>query len=74
MKREPERIEKLWANTHRMHAGLKELGFDTGQSETPIIAVAPAIANAVHDATGLRVRSLPIAGAALKGVPRTGTV
>lgn len=39
MKQEPERIEKLWANTHRMHTGLKELGFDTGQSETPIIAV-----------------------------------
>jgi 8-amino-7-oxononanoate synthase len=39
MKREPERIEKLWANTHRLHTGLRELGFDTGGSETPIIAV-----------------------------------
>ena len=28
--------------------------------ETPIIAVAPAIANAVFDATGKRVRSMPI--------------
>jgi CO/xanthine dehydrogenase Mo-binding subunit len=28
--------------------------------ETPIITVAPAIANAVHDAIGVRVKSLPI--------------
>jgi len=31
-----------------------------GAGETPIIAVAPAIANAVFDATGRRVRSMPI--------------
>ncbi|MGE5568467.1 MAG: molybdopterin cofactor-binding domain-containing protein [Rhodospirillales bacterium] len=31
-----------------------------GAGETPIIAVAPAIANAVFDATGTRVRSMPI--------------
>ena len=31
-----------------------------GGSETPIIAVAPAVANAVWDAIGVRVRSLPI--------------
>lgn len=28
--------------------------------ETPIITVAPAIANAVHDAVGVRIRSLPL--------------
>jgi CO/xanthine dehydrogenase Mo-binding subunit len=28
--------------------------------ETPIIAIAPAIANAVFHATGLRARSMPI--------------
>jgi 8-amino-7-oxononanoate synthase len=39
MKREPERIERLWENTHRMMAGLQALGLDTGLSETPIIAV-----------------------------------
>ena len=33
-----------------------------GAGETPIIAVAPAIANAVFDATGKRVRSMPIGG------------
>jgi isoquinoline 1-oxidoreductase len=39
-----------------------------GAGETPIIAVAPAIANAVFHATGIRVRTLPIA----KEVLRTG--
>jgi 8-amino-7-oxononanoate synthase len=34
---EPERIEKLWKNTKKMHAGFKELGFDIGLSQTPII-------------------------------------
>jgi len=32
-----------------------------GAGETPMIAVAPAIANAVFDATGRRLRSLPLA-------------
>ncbi|MBL7075401.1 aminotransferase class I/II-fold pyridoxal phosphate-dependent enzyme [candidate division KSB1 bacterium] len=36
---EPERREKLWANTERMRLGLKGLGFNTGNSETPIIPV-----------------------------------
>ena len=31
-----------------------------GGGETPIIAIAPAIANAVFAATGLRIRSMPI--------------
>ena len=31
-----------------------------GAGETPIIAIAPAIANAVHHATGNRVRQMPI--------------
>jgi isoquinoline 1-oxidoreductase len=32
-----------------------------GGGETPIIAIAPAIANAIHDATGIRLRDLPLA-------------
>ncbi|MGD2175631.1 MAG: pyridoxal phosphate-dependent aminotransferase family protein [Candidatus Brocadiaceae bacterium] len=39
MKREPERIERLWSNTRRVKAGLQEIGFDTGACETPIIPV-----------------------------------
>jgi len=31
-----------------------------GGGETPLIAVAPAIANAIYDATGTRLRSLPL--------------
>ena len=36
---EPERIEMLWSITERMRKGLKELGFNTGQSQTPVIPV-----------------------------------
>jgi 8-amino-7-oxononanoate synthase len=36
---EPERIERLWENTHRMLKGFKELGFEIGPSETPIIPI-----------------------------------
>ena len=36
---EPERIERLWANTRFFKAGLAGLGFDTGVSETPITPV-----------------------------------
>src|SRR5438270_4694412 len=36
---EPERIERLWANTAHFKAGLKRLGFETGASETPITPV-----------------------------------
>ncbi len=39
IKREPERIERLWKNTEMMKSGLKSLGFDTGLSETPIIPI-----------------------------------
>jgi len=36
---EPERIAQLWRNTERMHHGLISLGFDLGNSETPILPV-----------------------------------
>jgi CO/xanthine dehydrogenase Mo-binding subunit len=37
-----------------------------GGGETPIIAVAPAIANAVFQATGVRLRSMPMRGVELR--------
>jgi isoquinoline 1-oxidoreductase len=37
-----------------------------GAGETPIIAPAPAIANAVYAATGVRLRSMPLRGEALR--------
>ena len=36
---EPERIQKLWDNTHYALAALKNAGFDTGHSVTPIIPI-----------------------------------
>jgi isoquinoline 1-oxidoreductase len=38
-----------------------------GAGETPIIAVAPAVGNAIFQATGLRLRSLPMVPDGLKG-------
>ena len=31
-----------------------------GAGETPIAAIAPAVGNAIFDATGIRLRSLPL--------------
>jgi len=36
---EPERIARLWHNTERMKRGLLSLGFNLGDSETPILPV-----------------------------------
>jgi len=39
LKREPERLARLWNNTTSMRNGLKSLGFQTGISETPVIPI-----------------------------------
>ena len=36
---EPERIQNLWRNTEKMKQGLISIGFDLGQSQTPILPV-----------------------------------
>jgi 7-keto-8-aminopelargonate synthetase-like enzyme len=36
---EPERIQRLWHNTRRMKQGLLSLGYNLGDSETPILPV-----------------------------------
>ena len=36
---EPERRDQLWHNTRRMQDGLRSLGYDIGESNTPIIPV-----------------------------------
>lgn len=36
---EPERREKLWNNTRKMLAGFKELGYNVGTSQTPIVPI-----------------------------------
>ena len=38
-----------------------------GAGETPIVGLAPAVGNAIFDATGTRLRSLPMAPSGLKG-------
>ena len=37
-----------------------------GAGESPIVALAPAVGNAIYDATGVRLRSLPMAPSGLK--------
>ena len=39
IEQEPERRAQLWKNAQRVREGFKEMGFDTGLSETPIIPV-----------------------------------
>jgi len=39
LREEPEWIERLWQNTRFFRAGLDRLGFNTGQSETPITPI-----------------------------------
>lgn len=39
MDSEPERRDRLWENTRFFSEGLRSLGFDTGNSETPVVPV-----------------------------------
>lgn len=39
VKTEPQRIDQLWKNTHYAMKRLKELGFDIGKSQSPIIPI-----------------------------------
>jgi glycine C-acetyltransferase len=39
LEREPERVQRLWANAAHLRKNMKEAGFDTGASETPIVPV-----------------------------------
>ncbi len=53
LEQEPERIERLWDNTRFFKSALRELGFDTGISETPI---TPVITGAEASAQQLAAR------------------
>jgi 7-keto-8-aminopelargonate synthetase-like enzyme len=39
MENEPERVERLWENANYMREGLRSLGYDIGESNTPIIPI-----------------------------------
>src|SRR5262252_9483704 len=48
LEQEPERIERLWENTRYFKAALKNAGFNTGESETPITPVMVGEAKMAH--------------------------
>jgi 8-amino-7-oxononanoate synthase len=50
MEREPERRERLWDNTRYFLRGLRELGFDTGETQSPVVPVVVG-----EDLTALRM-------------------
>jgi glycine C-acetyltransferase len=45
---EPERIDRLWENTRYFKSALKNAGFDTGESETPITPIMVGEAKTAH--------------------------
>src|SRR6266568_4617081 len=48
VKKNPSLVKKLWDNTRYFKKALKELGFDTGQSETPITPVMVGESGKAH--------------------------
>ena len=46
---EPERMDRLWENTRYFKEGLRQAGFQTGNSETPITPVMVGEARAAHE-------------------------
>jgi 8-amino-7-oxononanoate synthase len=50
MDREPERRDRLWENTRFFAEGLRSLGLDTGQSQSPVVPVVVG-----EDLTALRM-------------------
>lgn len=39
LQQEPERLTRLWTNTHKMKTAFDEMGFNTGHTQTPIIPI-----------------------------------
>ncbi len=39
LEREPEHVKRLWDSTKYFRSSIKDLGFDTGKSETPIVPI-----------------------------------
>ena len=39
IQREPERRKRLWEITHKMQKGYRDLGFDIGHTQTPVIPI-----------------------------------
>jgi 8-amino-7-oxononanoate synthase len=39
MEEEPERRDRLWRNARRMHGAFRDLGFDIGRTQTPVVPI-----------------------------------
>ncbi len=39
MEKEPEHRERLWRNTRKMQAAFRDLGFDTGATQSPVVPI-----------------------------------
>jgi len=46
---EPERIDELWENTRYFKSALRDAGFDTGESETPITPIIVGEVKTAHE-------------------------
>ena len=64
LEEEPQLIERLWANTKFLKAGLKKLGFNSGMSETPITPIIVGDAALAHEFS----RQLFAAGVFAQGI------
>ena len=78
LEQEPERIEQLWTNTRYFKQGLKEAGFNTGISETPITPVIVGEAKLAYEfsqglfeegvfATGIAIALMKLASLGASG-------
>ncbi len=71
---EPERRQKLWANTKKMREGLKSLGFNTGESQSPIIPVIfPKEEQTIWMTKGLREAGVYVTPAVYPAVKKNAT-
>src|SRR3989441_4261306 len=52
VQKQPSLVKKLWVNTRYFKKGLKDIGFDTGNSETPITPVIVREAGEREEITG----------------------
>ncbi|MBK6880741.1 MAG: pyridoxal phosphate-dependent aminotransferase family protein [Elusimicrobia bacterium] len=71
---EPERRKKLWANTKKMREGLRSLGFNTGESQSPIIPVIfPKEEHTIWMTRGLREAGIYVTPAVYPAVKKNAT-
>ena len=71
LSREPERVDRLWANARFFKQGLTDLGMDIGRSATPITPVIVGEAERAHALSDrLRKRGVFVQSVTFPTVPR----